>query len=57
MPDRILLKLRLTSFHSRNSGTREEKNSSNGEVNTLEKVTKVSNGTARSLAYLARNGR
>ena len=56
MPDRILLKLRLTSIHSRNLGMREEKKSSNGEVNTLVKVTKVGNGTVRNLAYLTTNG-
>ena len=56
MPKRTLLKLRLTSIHSRNSGMREERKSSKGEVNTLGKVTKVGNGTVRNLAYLTTNG-
>ena len=57
MPDRTLLKLRLTSIHSRNSGMREERKSSNGVVSILGKVTKVGNGTVRNLAYLGTNGR
>ena len=57
MPDRTLLKLCLASVHSRNLGTREERKSSNGEVNTLENTSKVGNGTIRNLAYLATNSR
>ena len=57
MPDTTLLKLRLTSIHSRNSGMREERKSSNGEVKILGKVTKVGNDTIRNMTYLTTNGR